>query len=141
MNELIAATVSGGDDVLMSTRDIAGLCEKEHFNVMRDVKNMLETIGLGPFKFEGTYTDAQGKDRKEYRLPKDLTITLVTGYRADLRYKVVKRLEELTRKTARLCPARLHQSGGSGPRMGRRARAKTDRSSPIGRSSTKSCVR
>lgn len=31
----------------------------------------------------------------EFWMNKDLTVTLITGYRADLRYKVVKRLEEL----------------------------------------------
>jgi hypothetical protein len=27
-------------------------------------------------------------------LPKDLTVTLITGYRAEFRYRVVKRLED-----------------------------------------------
>jgi hypothetical protein len=45
--------------------------------------------------FEAEYTTPQNKKAKEYRLPKDLTVTLITGYRADLRYRVVKRLEEL----------------------------------------------
>lgn len=31
----------------------------------------------------------------EFRLNRELTVTLITGYRADLRYKVIKRLEEL----------------------------------------------
>jgi hypothetical protein len=45
--------------------------------------------------FEAEYTTPQNKKAKEYRLPKDLTVTLITGYRADLRYRMVKRLEEL----------------------------------------------
>lgn len=36
----------------------------------------------------------------EFWMNKDLTVTLITGYRADLRYKVVKRLEELERQSA-----------------------------------------
>lgn len=35
----------------------------------------------------------------EFWMNKDLTVTLITGYRADLRYKVVKRLEELESQT------------------------------------------
>ena len=31
----------------------------------------------------------------DFWMNKDLTVTFITGYRADLRYKVVKRLEEL----------------------------------------------
>jgi Rha family phage regulatory protein len=82
----------------MSSREIAHLCEKQHKNVLRDIEKMIQDIdGLrfGPVDFEETYKDAKGEWRKEYRLPKDLTITLITGYRADLRYRMVKRLEEL----------------------------------------------
>lgn len=91
----------GGDinsPVTMSSREIADLCEKRHTHVLRDIEQMIQDIGepkFGLADLEAEYLDAQGKPRKEYRLPKDLTVTLITGYRADLRYKVVKRLEEL----------------------------------------------
>lgn len=87
-----------GAPLTMSSREIAELCEKQHGHVLRDIEKMLQDIGqskFGPADFEAEYPDGQGKPRKEYRLPKDLTVTLITGYRADLRYKVVKRLEEL----------------------------------------------
>jgi phage regulator Rha-like protein len=48
--------------------------------------------------FEVEYTTPQNKKAKEYRLPKDLTVTLITGYRADLRYRGIKRLEELEKE-------------------------------------------
>lgn len=82
----------------MSSREIADLCEKRHAHVLRDIEQMIQDIGepkFGLADLEGEYLDIQGKPRKEYRLPKDLTVTLITGYRADLRYKVVKRLEEM----------------------------------------------
>ena len=50
---------------------------------------------FGPSNFLSSYTDSTGRKLKEYRLPKDLTVTLITGYRADLRYRMVKRLKEL----------------------------------------------
>lgn len=82
----------------MSSREIADLCEKRHDHVLRDIEKMLADINdprFGAVGLEAQYHDAKGERRKEYRLPKDLTVTLITGYRADLRYKVIKRLEEL----------------------------------------------
>ena len=82
----------------MSSREIAELCEKLHKNVLRDIEVMIEQITQPKLElsdFVGTYKDSTGRTLKEYRLPKDLTVTLITGYRADLRYKVIKRLEQL----------------------------------------------
>lgn len=89
---------AAGEELTMSSREIAELVEKQHKHVLRDIEKMLQDIGgsnFGPSDFEHEYTTAQNKQAKEYRLPKDLTVTLITGYRADLRYKVVKRLEEM----------------------------------------------
>jgi Rha family phage regulatory protein len=97
MNRDLLTTGAQGP-VTMSSREIADLCEKRHDHILRDIEKMLQDISaprFGAADFEAEYLDGQGKPRKEYRLPKDLTVTLITGYRADLRYKVVKRLEEL----------------------------------------------
>jgi len=94
-NDLIT---TGQQPLTMSSREIAVLCEKQHKHVLRDIETMLGQItepNFGPSNFLSSYTDSTGRSLKEYRLPKDLTVTLITGYRADLRYKVVKRLEEL----------------------------------------------
>jgi Rha family phage regulatory protein len=96
----------------MSSREIAHLCEKQHKNVLRDIEKMIQDIdGLRfePVDFEETYKDVKGEWRKEYRLPKNLTVTLITGYRADLRYRMVKRLKELESQSR---PAML-----SGPQL------------------------
>lgn len=85
-------------NAVMSSREIADLCDKRHAHILRDIEKMIQDIDepkFGLVDFEHEYQDAKGQMRKEYRLPKDLTVTLITGYRADLRYKVVKRLEEL----------------------------------------------
>jgi phage regulator Rha-like protein len=82
----------------MSSREIAHLCEKQHEFILRDIENMIQDITgpkFGLSDFLSNYTDSTGRKFKEYRLPKDLTVTLITGYRADLRYRMVKRLEEL----------------------------------------------
>lgn len=88
-------------NLTMSSREIAELCEKRHAHVLRDIEQMIQDIAepkFGLSDFEGSYKDATGRSLKEYRLPKDLTVTLITGYRADLRYKVIKRLDELENK-------------------------------------------
>ena len=103
---------AAGEELTMSSREIAELVEKQHKHVLRDIEKMLQDIGgpnFGPSDFEHEYTTSQNKQAKEYRLPKDLTVTLITGYRADLRYRVVKRLEEME---AQSIPAAL-----SGPQL------------------------
>lgn len=82
----------------MSSREIAELCEKQHKHILRDIEKMLQDIAepkFGPRDFEATYIDSRGKEQREMRLPKDLTLTLVSGYRADLRYRIIKRMDEL----------------------------------------------
>lgn len=88
-------TLTHSTPTTMSSRDIAELCEKRHDHVMRDIEKMLSDIGEDGPKFGGIYLDAYGREKPCFHLPKDLTVTLITGYRADLRYKVIKRLEEL----------------------------------------------
>ena len=39
-------------------------------------------------------TDSTARRLKEYPPTRDLTVTLISGYRADQHYKAVKRLEE-----------------------------------------------
>jgi len=105
-------TPNGQQPLSMSSREIAELCDKRHDHILRDIEKMLQDIGdpkFGASSFEAQYTTPQNKQSKEYRLPKDLTFTLITGYRADLRYKVVKRLRELESQSQ---PAML-----SGPQL------------------------
>lgn len=90
------ALMSNQNSPTMSSREIAELCEKQHKHIMRDIKTMLDQLGMNDQGYAQNWTNPQnGQAYPEYRLPKDLTVTLITGYRADLRYKVVKRLEEL----------------------------------------------
>lgn len=86
----------GPGPVAMSSREIAELCEKQHKHVLRDIETMLAQVGFDAKGYAHLWTHPQnGQTYPEYRLPRDLTVTLITGYRADLRYKVIKRLEEL----------------------------------------------
>lgn len=79
----------------MSSREIAHLCEKEHFNVKRDCEVMFKGLNLDALKFEGIYFDSLNRQQTEYLLDEELTMTLVTGYNIVLRNRVIKRWKEL----------------------------------------------
>lgn len=91
----------------MSSREIADLCEKRHDNVMRDIRDMLAQLhGEGDaLKFEGVYRGANGEDRLCFHLPKRETLILVSGYKLDLRAKIIDRWQELeAQQTVHLLP-------------------------------------
>lgn len=79
----------------MSSREIAELCSKRHDNVMRDIKTMLDSLQKDALRFEGIYSDAYGREKPSYNLPKDLTLTLVAGYNVVLRKRIIDRWLEL----------------------------------------------
>lgn len=88
---------------LMSSREIAQICEKEHKNIVRDIRRMLEDLGddatgsnLSPLKVqESSYLDKKGEKRIEYLLDFELTMTLISGYNVVLRNRIIKRWQEL----------------------------------------------
>lgn len=86
-----------GGPATMSTREVADLCEKRHRDVMRDVRTMCEALDIDARSFAHIYKDAQNREQEEYRLPRDLTLTLVTGYNIVLRKRVIDRLDEYER--------------------------------------------
>lgn len=97
-----ALTIHGGnaDTTTMSSREIAELTGKRHDHVMRDIRKMLEALGKDAPSFGAIYQDAYGREQQEYRLDRELTLTLVSGYDIPLRHRVVTRLAELEAKPA-----------------------------------------
>ena len=98
MNELLTISQKNASTLTMSSREIAELCEKQHPHVLRDIRNMLNSL----------YPNLDGLDSKgifaiknecgltlEILLPKREVMILVSGYRIDLRAKIIDRLEEL----------------------------------------------
>lgn len=79
----------------MSSREIATLCEKQHKHVIRDIEKMLDEVKEDRSKFGHIFQDSYGRDQRCYNLPQNLTLNLITGYRADLRLKVIDRWMEL----------------------------------------------
>ena len=89
------STIANLEKLIMSSTEIAELCEKRHDNVMRDIKEMLGQLEIDPLKFEEIEKHANNREREVFNLPKDLTITLVSGYNVKLRKKIIDRWLEL----------------------------------------------
>ena len=79
----------------MSSLEIAKLTGKEHYNVMRDIRTMLEGLDFGDLKFQGSYLSAQKKQMPCYNLPKRECFILVSGYNIKLRAAIIDRWQEL----------------------------------------------
>ena len=94
----------------MSSREIAELCDKRHDNVMRDIQKMLTDLGEDALRFEGVYSGGNGEERPCYNLPKDLTLTLVAGYKVVLRKRIIDRWMELERQAPAFDPSAILES-------------------------------
>lgn len=84
----------------MTSREIAELTGKEHKNVIRDILSMLIDLQEDALSFERIYLDSMNRQQTEYALDRELTETLLTGYSAVLRRKVIARWRELESKQA-----------------------------------------
>jgi len=99
--QIDADALSG--ELTMSSLDIAELARKQHRNVLRDIREMLtELYGEGGMlKFEHTHVNPQNNRAYPiFKLPKDLTLTLVAGYSVVLRKRIIDRWLELERCAA-----------------------------------------
>ncbi|WP_219845749.1 Rha family transcriptional regulator [Burkholderia multivorans] len=85
----------------MSSREIADLTGKEHRNVLRDVRALLDELNLDALSFEHIYKDASNRQQTEFRLPKRETLILVSGYSVQMRARIVDRWQELEATTAK----------------------------------------
>ena len=79
----------------MSSLEIAELTGKDHRNVMRDIRNMLNQLGINSAQFGAQYKDSTGRSLPMFNLPKDETLCLVSGYSPQMRMAIIKRWQEL----------------------------------------------
>lgn len=79
----------------MSSREIAKLTHKQPQHVKRDIEKMLAELHEDASKFGRIYLDSRNRQQTEYHLDRELTDTLLTGYSAVLRRKVIVRWREL----------------------------------------------
>lgn len=91
-NELVFV----GNVPMMSSREIGELTGKEHKNVIRDIRTMLDSL-----QEDGSNLSHQFREEKDARgytsmfhIDRELTDTLLTGYSIPLRRKVIARWHE-----------------------------------------------
>ena len=96
--------VHQNNGVLVTTsRNIAEVFEKEHRNVIRDIRTLLETNpdkDFGQLNFEqSSYRNEQNKEQPEYLLTRDGTMLLIMGYTGEkalaLKTAYIKRFNEM----------------------------------------------
>ncbi|HAI1437689.1 TPA: Rha family transcriptional regulator [Escherichia coli] len=97
----VSLVVDNTKPLTMSSRQIAEFVDKRHDNVVRDIRKMLNELEKDVLKFEGIYLDQYGREKIEYHLDEEMTLTLVTGYDVKRRMVVIqewKRLKEENEK-------------------------------------------
>ena len=99
-----APAVNAIQSPMMTSVEIAELCQKRHDHVCRDIKNMLEQLNIQSPQIWGDYRDALGRIYPCFNLPKDLCLTLVSGYNVVLRKKIIDRWLELEEHQAPKLP-------------------------------------
>lgn len=69
LNILSAQTHTTEAGLTMTSREIAELTGKNHADVLRDIRNMLEVLKKDASIFAGIYKDAYGRDKACFNLP------------------------------------------------------------------------
>lgn len=108
-----AITAISAAVLTMSSREIAELTGRDHGNVMRDIRTLLDDLqasDLKPVCETTTYAGANGQRYPQYELDRDTCLTLLLGYDAVARMKVVKRWQELEVQAAPAVPRTMSQA-------------------------------
>ena len=108
---IFSVAAATGQAVTMTSSEIADLTGKEHKNVIRDIRTMLDEL-----KEDGSDLShvQEVKDMRGYtacfKLPKRETLILVSGYSTELRARIIDRWQELEAKAAQPQPMALTQA-------------------------------
>lgn len=93
------------NNITMTSREIAELVQKKHSHVMRDIQVMMGELEIDSEGYAQFWTHPQnGQTYREYALPKDLTLTLVSGYSVPVRKRIIDRWQELEASQAPALP-------------------------------------
>ena len=104
MTNSIALLATQSPELTMSSLEIAALTGKEHRNVLRDIRTMLEELEITALSFERSYKDSTGRSLPCFNLPKRECMILVSGYSIKLRAAIIDRWQEL--EDAQRAPAK-----------------------------------
>lgn len=91
----ITHTPVGAIPMTMSSLEIADRTGKRHDHVMRDIRTLLEGLGIADPSFGGSYRDSTGRSLPCFNLPKRECLILISGYSVDLRAAIIDRWQEL----------------------------------------------
>lgn len=93
----------------MTSQEIAALTGKDHKNVLRDIRNMLDELEIATAQFSAVAKTAVGnggyKEVEGFQLPPREVMILVTGYSVKMRAKVIDRVREL--ELAQMAPKKV----------------------------------
>ena len=92
------------NELMMSSREIATLCNKRHDNVMADIRKMLDELDIYAPDFSGTFITEQGNQYECFNLPKRECLILVSGYNVKIRTKIIDRWQQLEQGKTKLLP-------------------------------------
>lgn len=84
----------------MSSREIAEYTGKEHKHVLTNIRDMAEQLRINLNDITNVYFDSRNRPQTEYMLNESLTITLVSGYSAILRHRIVEEWRKLKEEAA-----------------------------------------
>ncbi len=79
----------------MTSREIAELTGKNHADVMRDIRNMVQALEQDASSFAAMSPDSYGRAQPIYKLPKRETLIIVSGYSVAMRARIIDRWQEL----------------------------------------------
>lgn len=106
-----APVVNAIHSPIMTSREIADLTGKQHAHVMRDIHSMFRELSVSHEGYLHFWTHPQnGQQYPEFRLDREHTECLITGYSAILRMKVIKRLHELEESLSPRLPQTLPEA-------------------------------
>lgn len=88
-------TTYGSYHDTMDSREIAERTGKNHADVCRDIRKMLEELELDQSRFASVYKAGNGEARRCYLLPKRECLILASGYSVKLRAAIIDRWAEL----------------------------------------------
>ncbi len=93
--------------ISMTSLEIAELTGKNHADVLRDIRNMVEQLGITDSSFAASYKDPTGRSLPCFNLPKRETLILVSGYSTLVRAKIIDRITELETQVQQLLAERV----------------------------------
>ena len=83
----------------MSSLEIAKLTDKEHKNVLADIRTILGEAGIRTAEFSAVYINQQGKEQPCFNLPRRECDLVISGYSVKYRLAIIDRWQELENQT------------------------------------------